>query len=240
MTLIVGVKLPKGVLFVSDTRETGETTGEIITEYKRKITIVTPSTFLATSGSESNFYAAKILRNCLYNTASNYTQQQINNYILGVYQNLNNVHKQTHIYKHPIGSILLADYDKSKNTFDLKGLNAELSSSFIEEELQSNSIIAIGSNKEIRINIIGWVDNLIKKYSGYLDRDVVYEAISKEVHQYFKSLDIQSIGKNVYVTYLSEINGNPASAIYYIYEDGTLVTVKNDDDGEIINGVLTL
>lgn len=42
MTLIIGVKLPKCILLVSDTREVDEKTDEIVSDIKRKITIVTP------------------------------------------------------------------------------------------------------------------------------------------------------------------------------------------------------
>jgi len=42
MTLIVGVRLPKGILLVSDTRETKEYTDEIVSDLKRKITLITP------------------------------------------------------------------------------------------------------------------------------------------------------------------------------------------------------
>jgi hypothetical protein len=42
MTLIIGVKLPKDILLVSDAREVDEKTDEIISGIKRKITIVTP------------------------------------------------------------------------------------------------------------------------------------------------------------------------------------------------------
>lgn len=67
MTLIVGVKLPKGILFISDTRSTNPVDNSVISDLTRKITSITRNAYLATAGTENTFLAASILRTTLYN-----------------------------------------------------------------------------------------------------------------------------------------------------------------------------
>ena len=94
MILLIGVKLPRGILLVSDTREVDEKTEEIVSDIKRKITIITPTVFLAGSGSESNFYTAKVLRNCLYNSSSKLSTVNIRDNILKLYHQVTQLHKR--------------------------------------------------------------------------------------------------------------------------------------------------
>lgn len=71
-----------------------------MSDYKRKIVRIAPSTFLAAAGSESTFYAARILRNCLYN---NGTEDEIRKSTLELFSTVNKIYKETN-YHQPVST----------------------------------------------------------------------------------------------------------------------------------------
>lgn len=235
MTLIIGIKLPKGILLVSDTREVDEKTDEIISDIKRKITIVTPTVFLAGSGSESNFYTSKILRNCLYNTNLRNSTTEIRENILKIYNQVNQLHKDNHVLGYPVGQLLLAEYDKELKEFNLLHQCGSVGFTEFNVLKKIKDVEVIGSNREVRNIVKQKVNNILASLTeSELNHVALYEFIAKECHEIIGNLEIKSIGDNVYCTFLTEVNDMPASAVFFIDARKKLRIINaKDDRGEI-------
>lgn len=235
ITLIIGLKLPKGILLVSDTRETIEETGTIVSEVKRKITLITPTILLGGSGSESNWHTSKILRHCLYSNSSNLSTGKIRNEILNLYRNVNYLHRENHKYGHPIGNILVAEYDKDKKEFNLLGLDSyEFESFDILNKIKD--VRVIGSNGGIRSNVKTEVEDILNSFTyDELSDKKVYERIAKRCQMIIMNQSDKGIGEHVYCTYLSVLNEVPASALFFIKSNGELINIDAKDDGEEIS-----
>ncbi|EOP20071.1 hypothetical protein IIS_06007 [Bacillus cereus VD131] len=234
MTLIIGVVLPKGILLVSDTRSTDEITGEIISDFNKKILSITPSVNLAGSGSESNWYASKILRNCLYNTIfstpSRYSNLEVRSKILNLYNQVNNLHQTNHPNGDPMGQVLVAEFDKSTSTFNL--LHQCGTEGFTTFNVMNNvhDVAVIGStieirNKvktEVRLALSSLPHSIINHNGGYI-------AVVDLCHKIIKKQKDKGIGKNIYCSYLTQKDGMPQNSRLLVKEDGEDYYFETDD-----------
>lgn len=232
MTLIVGVKLPNGILIVSDTRTTTLGDNNLISDFSRKITQITNNAFLATAGTESTFLAARILRTFLFNAKPN--TYNLTDIILELYRSINNLNMGVNHY--PIGPIMLAEYNELNNEFSLQTVDPNENN--FEQFILYNDIgnvAAIGANPVIRHNACIWIGQLLEKYGDQLDHPQVYESVAKNIQKVvFHYFENPTISKNVYVTYLSQINNKPASATFFLDENGKLLKPKPEDDTDQI------
>lgn len=240
MTLIIGVILPKGILLVSDTRGTNSLTGEIDSDFRKKILSVTPCVDLAGSGAESNWHASKILRDCLYNTVflnpARYSKFEIRNEILKLYTKVNNLYQTNHPDGYPIGEILIAELDPATSTFNL--LRRCGSEDFTEFNVLNNvnDVEVIGCSSEVQSN----VKKEVRLALGNVPQEIIHGkggfiVVVDLCHAIIKRQQDKSIGKNIYISYLTqnEENGMPQHCLLFIKEDGTEYSCKNDGLEEI-------
>ncbi|AEW55279.1 hypothetical protein CV717_07285 [Bacillus cereus] len=240
MTLIIGVILPNGVLLVSDTRGTSSITGEVDSDFRKKILSVTPYVDIAGSGAESNWHASKILRDCLYNTVflnpARYSKFEVRNEILKLYNGVNNLYQTNHPNGYPIGELLVAELDQATSTFNLLrrcGLEGftefnVLSNVKDVEVIGSSSEVQCKVKKEVRLALENVPQEIIHRKGGYI-------YIVDLCHEIIKKQQDKSIGKNIYISYLTrnEKNGMPQHCLLFIKEDGTEYSCENDGLEEI-------
>lgn len=236
MTLVIGVKLPKGVLIVSDTRVVDPKTHKILGERQRKIIPITPSIYLATSGSESNWHVSRILRECLYMNAFQFSSEQIRMKILEFYSSANSFHMENQSSSFPFGGILLAEYNTDRDEFSL--LHQQGNTGFDEFNIFNTlkDVEAIGASEEIRSEakrkVSEYIDTLGQEE---LNNGGIFEDIAKYIHNIIKSQDSISIGDNTYSVYLTEQDKKPASITFFLNTDNELTITDRSDPNEIIN-----
>ncbi|HFK1498007.1 TPA: hypothetical protein ACGXMW_002257 [Bacillus paranthracis] len=239
MTLIIGVVLPKGILLVSDTRGTYSTTGEVASDFRKKILSITPNVDLAGSGSESNWHASKILRECLFNTVYlnpfRYSNVEIRSEILNLYHHINTLHKNNHHNGDPMGQLLVAEFDNS--TFNFNLLQQCGTEGFHTFNILNTvyDVAAIGSSLEIRNNVIAEVSlNLNRIPLQFLNHEKLYIIVADSCHQIIKSQQDSGIGKNIYCSYLTQENGVARHCKFLIKENGEQYQFETDDGLEEI------
>ncbi|MCF6412042.1 hypothetical protein [Pseudalkalibacillus salsuginis] len=218
--------MPKGVLIISDTRET-DLKGNITSDQKRKIVNIAPFCYLATAGSESTFYAARILRNCLYNKSS---IESINKNVLELYKKVNGIYKEVNY--HPVGPIMLAQYNNSSEKFKLFHIDPQVND--YECLTEATYLTSIGANPFIRQNIETKIKKLIAGLNKNINSDSIHEIIAKNVHHYYKRLSIPTIGKNIFVVYLTTNGGKPASANFFVNQQDQLFNIDKSQNSEFI------
>lgn len=227
MTLIVGIKLPKGILIISDTRET-DMRMNVTSDYKRKIVRIAPTCFLATAGSESTFYAARILRNCLYNSG---TIESINKNVLVLFKKVNQIYKEINLQ--PVGPIMLAQYDENKEQYKLLSVDPESANEY-ETLVEAFDVISIGGNAVIRHTIETYIRDLMKSLGENIHLEGIYDFVTRNVHHFIKQLSNPTIGKHLLVAYLTSMNGNTVSANLFIKENDEKFNIDPQQDSEII------
>ncbi|EEK50738.1 hypothetical protein FO497_29205 [Bacillus cereus ATCC 10876] len=238
MTLIAGIVLPNGILIASDTRHSIEKTDEIDNDYIRKITIVTPNCILGTSGSESSFYTAKILRNCLYNNAHALDNISLRSYILNFYNDVNDFHSKTHINNHPIGSALLANYDDESNSFTLFSVKNYIGLTEPFTHSKVGAIELIGANEKIQDKAKIQIQTVLQSLTeDQLNATNAYENIARQCQTIFQQVAKEHVGisDKLYVVYLTTLHKKPAVACFLLEENGTLHNIDREQDGEIIS-----
>ncbi|WHX41192.1 hypothetical protein QNH36_03225 [Mesobacillus sp. AQ2] len=231
MTLIVGVKLPNGILLVSDTRATNPKDDSVLSDLTRKITHITPNAYLATAGTENTFLAARIIRATLYNADP--SSYNLRDTILDLYRKINEIH--IGINNSPAGPIMLAEFNKVHNTFNLSTVDP-IDNNFTELNLygETENVGAIGANRVIRAQMCTWVKQLLGMYGRNLEHPSVYEDIAKKIQKLFCNFNNPTISKSVYVTYLSAIDNMAASAQFFIDENGRLEVGIKENDTDVI------
>ncbi|GCF71771.1 hypothetical protein BC2903_55900 [Bacillus cereus] len=238
MTLIAGIILPKGILMISDTRLSDESTGEIDTDYQRKLTSVAPNCIMGTAGSESSFYTAKILRDRLYKNSHVMDTTSLRSYILDFYNDVNQFSLKTHIDRHPIGSTLLADYDVENNSYTLTARKYYVDDTDLFTYTDTGDIELIGANLTIQQNaktkIQALLSDLTVEEWNHTD---LFEYIAKQCQSIFQQAAKESVGisNKLYVIYLSTLQNEPATACFLLEEDGSLHDIDRKQDGEIIS-----
>ncbi|WP_226639344.1 Ntn hydrolase family protein [Priestia flexa] len=236
MTLIAGVKLPKGVLLVSDTREILDDTEEIVVDSRRKITNVVRGVFMGTSGHESTSYVANILRNCFYNASANsdFSREYFHQSILKLYETVSDMHFTRRHQNYPIGSIIIAEYVKESSSFNL--FHAGGLSGFTSFD-EGERTYVIGSKPQIRNNVKERIEIVLNN----TDKDTlniknIYINVAKKIQEYFQqeAKDDISVGEKVYCTYVTQLQNQPASDTFILSEDGLYVSVDPQDNNDNI------
>lgn len=239
MTLIAGIILPKGILMISDTRQSDEKTDEISDDYSRKITFVSPDCILGTSGSESSFYTAKILRNCLYNNSDTMTTKERRSHIFNFYNSVNDFCSKTHrIKNYPVGCALLADYDTENNSFTLTSVKNFVNQNYSLTFNKAGDVDLIGASETIQEQTKIKIQAVLQSLSEeQLNHTNAYGYIAGKCQPIFQQAAREYVGisDKLYVVYLTTLNNKPANACYLIEEDGTFHTVDAKQDGEIIS-----
>jgi len=237
LTLIAGVKLPRGILFVSDTRETKEDTGEVVSDWKRKIILIYPGCFLASSGQASTDHIANILRNCLYNSsidknALSRLGTDRHRIISDLYDNVNNLHMMTHKYNEPIGHILIAELEEGTaklNLFEAGGYTGFRNFNEIERtEL-------IGSTQTIRSMARAKIENLLNLTTEEkLNDEFIFVPLAKDIQKILQeeTRDDLSVGESMYCTYITQRNGKPASCVFFLDPNGEFKQMDEKDNSE--------
>mgnify|MGYP001044647963 CR=1 FL=1 len=238
MTLIAGVKLPKGILLVSDTRETKEFTDEIASDLKRKITLIAPGCYVATSGQESTSLMANILRNCLYNGSVNKSLlgqgKSRRRVILDLYDQVNNVFRLNHKFNEPIGHILVADYNEEDNEFSL------LESGGLEGFKSFNKVERtglIGASQVIRNNTKERIERLLNQVSEEkLNEEFFFEPLAKDIQRIIQeeTRNYVWVGENMYCTYLTVKDTKPACSVFFLRPDGKYKPINPQDNSEFL------
>ncbi|MEK4409355.1 hypothetical protein MHB59_12225 [Bacillus sp. FSL L8-0642] len=239
MTLIAGIVLPKGILIVSDTRQSDDKTDEIIHDYSRKITLVAPDCILGTSGSESSFYTAKILRNCLYNSHEAISTKDRRNHILDFYNSVNDFSSKTNkIKNYPVGCAILADYDKENESFTLTSVKNFVNQNYSLTFNKARDVDLIGASESIqdtaKVKIQAVLQSLTEEQ---LSHPNAYRDIAEKCQTIFQQAAKEYVGisDKLYVFYLTTLHNKPASDCFLLEEDGTLHDVDRQQDGEIIS-----
>ncbi|HFK1756489.1 TPA: hypothetical protein ACGXQC_000855 [Bacillus cereus] len=237
MTLIAGIILGNGILMVSDSRETFEDTSDVFSEYRRKITFVTPAVTLGTTGYDSTFHAARILRRSLYNNWRKNTIEDQRKFILDFYRHVNLLHLANRTLQNPVGDILVAEYDATQNKYTL--LSNDGMDHFKEFTIhnQIRDTVLVGANKNVRDTTKSQIKDILQSLN---DTEInCYEAqeyVAKECQKIFKhqASEYPGINDKLYCVYSSTLNGQPAVAVYLIESDGTLHNLDKEQDGEDI------
>ncbi|MEB4819103.1 hypothetical protein [Bacillus thuringiensis] len=239
MTLIAGIILPKGILIVSDTRDSDDKTDEIIHDYSRKITFVAPDCVLGTSGSESSFYTAKILRNCLYNSHDAISTRDRRKYILDFYNSVNDFCSKTNkIKNYPVGCALLADYDTENDSFTLTSVKNFVNQNYSFTFNKVGDVDLIGASETIQDMAKVKIQAVLQSLSeDQLKHPNAYKYIADNCQTIFQQAakEYAGISDKLYVVYLSTLHNKPASACFLLEEDGSSHDVDRLQDGEVIS-----
>ncbi|MDZ4442912.1 hypothetical protein ORM30_20895 [Bacillus cereus] len=238
MTLIAGIILPKGILMVSDSREQIEITDEVHNEYKRKITMVTPTNILGSAGFSTTFCAAQILRQTLFKNNAKFTSQEIRRYILEFYQHVNLLHLVGRDPSQPVGQILLAELDlKDEKYCLLSNYGIDRFKNFTIYN-KVKDVVLIGAHHEIRNSAKQQIQYVLDSLDeNSLNLSYIYEPISLACHKIFKDLSViyNGINDKLYCVYISTIEGKPSSSFYFLESDGSDHRIDEHQDGEIIS-----
>lgn len=239
MTLIAGVKLPKGVLLVSDTRETIDRTEEIFSESKRKIVTVTRKFFIGGSGHSGTDLAANILRDTLYNKEVNdgLTTDYLRNATLKLFSTVNEIHQPNNLYGEPVGNILVAEYDEDNDEFNLLYIFGGEGFDKFNVLNKTKDVMLIGATHEIQRQVTSDINILLNSAAvtdEVLNHQGLYYTLSIEIQKYFQmaTKNYVGVGDRVYCTYLTEINKKPAYHVYILDEDGKEIGVDFNDGSE--------
>jgi hypothetical protein len=239
MTLIAGIVLPKGILLVSDTRQSDDKTDEIAGDYARKLTFVAPNCIMGTSGSESSFYTAKILRNCLYNNSLAITTKDLRSHILDFYSSVNEFSSKTNkIKNYPVGCAILADYDTENDSFTLTSVKNFVNQNYSLTFNKAGDIDLIGASETIQNKTKTHIQAVLQSLTeDQLNAPNAYENIARQCQTIFQQAAKEYVGisDKLYVVYLTTLHNEPASACFLLEEDGSLHDVDRKQDGEIIS-----
>lgn len=235
MTLIIGTVLPRGILLVSDTRSTYTMNGEIASDLKKKILSITPSLDLAGSGSESNWYTSKILRDCLYNTIFldpfKYSSIEIRNKILETYRQVNSLYQFSHPNGDPVGQLLLAEFENATGNFNLLHQCGSEGFNTFNIFNNVNDVEVIGGTLEIRNSVKLEVNLALERLSYHiLSHDGGFITVADLCHEIIKKQPDKAIGGNIYCSYLTHKDGIPQHSRFFIKENGEEYFF-NEDDG---------
>ncbi|EJS72918.1 hypothetical protein [Bacillus cereus] len=238
MTLIAGIILPNGILMVSDSREQLENTEEVHSEYRRKITLVTPTNILGVSGFDSTFYASQILRKTLFNKDEKFTPEERRACILDLYKHVNLLHLVERDIPEPVGHILLGELDHKQGKYSLLANHGVDRFEKFTVYNKVKDMVLIGAYSELRDAVKKQIQDMLDNLNEEtLNLPYIYEHISIECRKIFKEHSAQYNGINdkLYCVYLSTIEGQPSSAFYFFESDGSDHRIDEKQDGETIN-----
>ncbi|WP_264647958.1 Ntn hydrolase family protein [Bacillus thuringiensis] len=239
MTLIAGIILPNGILMVSDTRvkEGGVVVQD---EDARKITFITPTTLIGTSGFEATYHTAQVLRETLYNNYRNMSITEKREKIFGLYKHVNKLHLTENTYRE-LGSILLGEYNQEDNTFNLV-TNTGKGLTLFDNEIVYNKVkdtVIIGANEPLRDGI----KYLIQEFLNKVPLDALnHPNFHSNISEYIRAMFIEAahlsrydgISDKLYCVYITTINGQPVKADYLIDSDGSFKKVHEKQNSKEI------
>ncbi|MDA2163858.1 hypothetical protein PDN54_27190 [Bacillus cereus group sp. Bc252] len=239
MTLIAGIVLPNGILMVSDTRSIYTKNEKPKSDYVRKITFVAPNCILGTTGSDSTFYTARVLRDCLYESKNHLDTETQRKYIIDLFEHVNSIHATNHVNNHPVGSILIADYNTNQNSYTLFSLRRFIDSSESIERNDIRAIELVGASEHIRQRTKAYIQSVLDNLTDEeLNYNRIDEYIAKQCRKIFQeeSKLFDGINDKLYCVYLTTIKDNlPASAVYLIDSDDAIHMLNHQEhDEEII------
>lgn len=235
MTLIAGIKLPRGILLVSDTRETVDRADTIVSDSRRKIVFVTRGFAVASADHSSTDYVANILRSSLYNRALNVglKQDYIRNTTLSLFSKVNEIHQPNHPHGDPVGITIIGEYDEDNDDFNLLCTGGFAGYNEFHVLNAVKDIVLIGATaeimKKVRVRIASLLD-LLPPHLLYDPR--VYAVIAEECQKFFQAetKNYVGVGDRLYCTYLTEKNKTPAHDVYILEKDGTRIPVDMLDN----------
>ncbi|MFJ8521413.1 hypothetical protein [Bacillus cereus] len=234
MTLIAGIILPNGILMISDSRAQIDKTEEVYSEYTRKITMVTPTNILGTSGHEPTFYAAQTLRQTLFKKDSKIELDDRRSFILDLYKHINLLHLYKHDFPEPVGHILLGELNLKESKFSL--LSNYGSDNFKEFTVYNKikDIVVIGAYSQLRDTVEKQIQDMLVTISeDELNHKNVYARISIECHKIFKehAAHYDGINDKLYCVHLSTIENDPSAVFYFLESDGSDHVIDSRQDG---------
>ncbi|RBN40388.1 hypothetical protein DMN50_15440 [Priestia megaterium] len=235
MTLIAGVKLPRGILLVSDTRETIEESGEVLSDRRRKIIVITRKFFLGLSGHEGADLASRILRSALYNKEAKLglTNDYVRETTLKLFSSVNEVHQPNNLNGEPVGNLLGAEYDQDNDDFNL--LYRFGGEGFNEFDVLNNvkDVMLVGATHEIQRQVSFSIKTLLNAVPDHvLNNPAFHVELSREIQRYIKIVteNYTGVGEYMYCTYLCSVDKVPAHNVYLLKPDGTQIrTILSDD-----------
>ncbi|AYY27371.1 hypothetical protein ACS2QC_17140 [Bacillus cereus group sp. Bce033] len=235
MTLIAGIILPNGILMMSDTR-TLENKFFVHNENTRKITVITPNVLLGSSGFETTYHTAQVLRQTLYDK-KRLTNENVRFCIEGLYKQVNNYHLVERDFPEPLGHILIGEFDPVKNEYSLhvnSGVDRELFSSYTDYREVKN-IELIGANPLIRKNVKQKIAGILEGIA--LEESSAPRKIAELCHNIFKyeAETYQGINQRLYCIYLTTLNGRTVADTFFRDELGNEYKLDiNDDSRDIV------
>ncbi|MBG0962452.1 hypothetical protein [Bacillus sp. SRB1LM] len=237
MTLIAGIILPNGVLMMSDTLV--KQNGEDLFEYGRKITRITPTTLLASSGTGYIWGTAQALRMALYASEDYMTIADKREIILSKYKQMHE-HYLTTDDTRIFGHFLIAEYNRTNSTYTLLTNKSE-DPRCIDKLTEYNEIkdIAVnGAIPPITDAVKSNIQELLSTYSSNdLNEPFFHRKISKVCREIFKYYSYQNTSFNdkLHCVYLTTRNGLPYVDNYLCDSDGKCYDVDTErEDAEVI------
>jgi len=237
LTLIAGIKLPRGILLVSDTRETVDRADIVVSDSKRKIVFVTRGFLIASSGHSNTDHIANILRSSLYNRALNVglTRDYVRNTTLSLFSKVNEIHQPNHPYGDPVGITIIGEYDQDNDDFNLLCTGGLAGFNEFHVLNTVKDLVLIGATAEIQQNVKARITALLDSLSqDFLHKPGLYKAIAEECQKYFQyeTKNYVGVGDRLYCTYLTEMNKTPAHDVYILEKDGTRIPVDMLDSSD--------
>ncbi|MDZ5608578.1 hypothetical protein U2I54_16125 [Bacillus pseudomycoides] len=235
MTLIAGIILPNGILMMSDTR-TLENKIFVHNEDTRKITFVTPTTLLGSSGSETVYHTAQVLRHTLYGK-QRLTKDNIRTITQDLYQRVNLYHLVERDIPEPLGHILLGEFNPTKNEYTLysnSGEGQELFSKYTEYK-QLKDVVLVGSSHAIRETTKQQIQNFLDSIP--LDQEGAPRKIAELCHNIFKQQAAihHGINRKLYCIHLTTRNGLPIADAFLRDEFGKVYSIDPNEDSRDIH-----
>ncbi|MFC9417517.1 hypothetical protein ACIG6B_28610 [Bacillus mobilis] len=222
----------------SDTRAQIENTDDVNNEYRRKITMVTPTNILGISGFESTFYASQILRRTLYNKDNKFTIYDKRDCILDLYKHVNLLHLARRDIPEPVGHILIGELDCIQNKYTLLSNLAEDCFEEFTVHNEVRNVVLIGANTAVRESVRPKIQNILDIINEQtLNHPNLHEYIAEECQKIFREQAVHYNGINdkLYCVHLSTLESKLSSAFYFLESDGTLYNIEPQQDGaEII------